>query len=117
MWLFDLSYLPFNLLLITSAFIFCVGLLGHLNMKFFSVKTTQIVAAIGGAAFALLYFFSFITLVATYFVPVSLVHYTFFTIFIVMIFIYSIYTKMVTFHPVQILGMILFGISAYFLLA
>jgi hypothetical protein len=117
MWLLDLSYLPFSILLIASAFIFCVGLLGNLNMKFFSVKTTQIVAAIGGAVFALLYFFSFITLVASYLLPVSLIHYTFFTIFIVMIFVYSIYTRMVTFHPVQIVGMILFGVSAYFLLA
>jgi hypothetical protein len=113
----DLQLLPFNALLIISALVLFIGMFAILNLKFLNMSQTQMFSALCGGFYAVIYFIAIYNLVAVHMLTTSIVHYSLFSIFIVFAFLTSIFSGMFSFRPLQIVGLIIFLISAHFLLA
>lgn len=113
----SLSMIPHNVLLVVSAFLFFMAMFGGLKLSFISPQKIQQISAILGAGFVLVYFIALSNLVGVHLVTVSIVHYSFFVVFFVIAFITSLLSGMFSFRPLQIVGLVVFAVSANFLLA
>ena len=115
--IFNLNLLPFNALLVFSALVLFIGMFAVLNLKFLNMKQTQMLSALCGGFYAVIYFVAIYNLVAVHFLTTSIIHYSLFSMFIAFAFITSIFSRMFSFRPLQIVGLTIFLISAHFLLA
>jgi len=117
MFLFDPALIPLNALFLVAAVMVYAALSLTVNMKFVSMKMTKIIGAVIGGVFSVCYFIAVYNMSVTHNVPLSLMHFSLLSLFVFLAFIGAVAAKEITFHPLQIIGLVVFVGAVYFLLA
>jgi len=100
-----------------TALILFICMFGHLKFGFISLKSVQKIGAVIGALYGYLYFTTMYNLLVDYSVFLSRIHYTNLVIFLIFAILIGFYSRRITPDFIQIIGLCVFGTSAYFLLA
>lgn len=103
--------------LTTTSFILFVTMFAHLKFDLVATKTIQIICAGIGGLYGFLYFTNMYSLIVEYNVFLSTIHYTNLCLFLLYPIVIGFYSRRITPNLLQIIGLCIFGVSGYFLLA